>query len=274
MSVGGSRRTDHAANAGRHAYADRGFDHYPTPQMAVRALLTIEAPLGDILEPCAGRGGITMPLREAGYTVHAFDLFDWGCPDCSAGADFFTTKEAPAGARTAIFNPPFRWAAGFVRHALELVPTVISLQRLAFLESEARSDLIDDGPLARVHIFKKRDASRWLGRPASHVVGVFWMVCVRARSLRQAVARSYLNWLAAAGPRAAAGDRWKRGANGEIAIGHAQQREDIPARDTKFDLIAGLFLRADRRPLLVAATPEPASKIVAQAERVKRSIVL
>jgi hypothetical protein len=108
MSGGASRRSDHAANAGMHAYAERGVDH--SPRMTVRALLTVEAPLGDVLERCAGVGGVAMPLREADYTVHAFDLFDWGCPDCAAGADFFTTKEAPAGARTAIFNPSFRWA--------------------------------------------------------------------------------------------------------------------------------------------------------------------
>jgi hypothetical protein len=183
MSVAASRRNDHAANPGMHAYDDRGLDHYPTPELAVRALLTVETPSSNILEPCAGHGGIAMPLREAGYTVHAFDLFDWGCPGCAAGVDFFTTKKAPAGTRTAIFNPPFRWAAGFVRHALGLVPTVISLQRLAFLESEARSDLIDDGPLARVHIFKKRlpmmHRAGWDGPRATSSVCFAWFVFER-----------------------------------------------------------------------------------------------
>jgi hypothetical protein len=187
MSVGipsGSRRrNNHAANAGRHAYTDRGFDHYSTPEIAAQALLIVETPAGDVWEPCAGRGGIVLPLREAGYTVHAFDLLDWGCSDCIAGVDFLTTREAPVGARTAIFNPPFRWAADFVRHALALVPTVISLQRLAFLESEARSDLIDGGPLARVHIFKKRlpmmHRAGWEGPRATSSVCFAWFVFER-----------------------------------------------------------------------------------------------
>jgi hypothetical protein len=183
-----SRFANHAANAGTHSYADRGLDHYPTPEPAARALLTVEKPLGAIWEPCAGHGGIAMPLREAGYTVHAFDIAAWGCPDCTVGVDFLTTKKAPAGARTAVFNPPFRYAADFVRHALELVPTVISLGRLAFLESEARSDLIDGGLLARVHIFKRRlpmmHRAGWDGPRASSSVCFAWCVC--ARSPRQA----------------------------------------------------------------------------------------
>jgi hypothetical protein len=160
MSVGipsvSRRRNNHAANPGRHANADRGFDHYSTPEIAAQALLTVETPAGDIWDPCAGHGGIVLPLRRAGYTVQAFDIADWGCPDCTIGVNFLTTTSAPAGVRTAIFNPPFKHAADFVRHALALVPTVISLGRLAFLESEARSDLLDRGQLARVHVFRRR----------------------------------------------------------------------------------------------------------------------
>jgi hypothetical protein len=77
----------------------------------------------------------------------------------------------------------FHWAADFVRHALALVPTVISLGRLAFLESEARSDLIDDGPLARVHIFKKRlpmmHRAGWDGPRAASSVCFAWFVFER-----------------------------------------------------------------------------------------------
>jgi hypothetical protein len=177
------RRANHAANAGTHAFADRGLDHYPTPEVAAQALLTVETPKGAIWEPAAGHGGIAVPLRQAGFVVHAFDLADWGCPDCTAGVDFLTTTKAPAGARTAIFNPPFRFCAEFVRHALELVPTVISLGRLAFLESEARSDLLDCGQLARVHVFKRRlpmmHRAGWNGPRASSSVCFAWFVFER-----------------------------------------------------------------------------------------------
>jgi hypothetical protein len=177
------RHRNHVANAGSHRYADRGLDHYSTPELAVRALLTAETLAGHLWDPCAGRGGIVTPLREAGYVVHAFDLLDWGCPDCAIGVDFLTTQQGPSGVNTAIFNPPFRWAADFVRHALELVPAVVSLQRLAFLESEARSDLIDNGPLARVHVFKKRlpmmHRANWDGPIATSSVCFAWFVFER-----------------------------------------------------------------------------------------------
>jgi hypothetical protein len=180
VTVAVPRRANHAANAGMHSFADRGLDHYPTPELAAKSLLTVETLKGAILEPCAGHGGIAVPLREAGYTVHAFDLADWGCPDCVTGVDFLTTMKAPAGARIAIFNPPFKHAAEFVRHALTMVPTVIALGRLAFLESEARSDLIDGGLLARVHIFKRRlpmmHRAGWEGPRASSSVCFGWFV--------------------------------------------------------------------------------------------------
>jgi hypothetical protein len=183
MTSTAPRRANHAANAGMHSFADRGLDHYPTPELAARALLTVETLRGPIWEPCAGHGGIAVPLRAAGHIVHAFDLASWGCPDCGVGVDFLATTKAPAGARIAVFNPPFKHAADFVRHALELVPTVISLGRLAFLESEARSDLIDGGQLARVHIFKRRlpmmHRAGWDGPRASSSVCFAWFVFER-----------------------------------------------------------------------------------------------
>jgi hypothetical protein len=182
MTVATSQR-NHAVNAGMHPFADRGLDHYPTPEIAAQALLNVENLSGSIWEPCAGHGGIAMPLREAGLVVHAFDLADWGCPDCTAGVNFLTTTSAPGGAKTAIFNPPFKHAADFVRHALTLVPTVISLGRLAFLESEARSDLLDGGQLARVHVFKRRlpmmHRAGWDGPRASSSVCFAWFVFER-----------------------------------------------------------------------------------------------
>jgi hypothetical protein len=174
---------NHAANAGMHSYADRGHDHYATPQLAARKLLERETLRGGVMDPFAGTGGIVGVLRQAGYRVAASDLIDWGCPDCVTGVDFFTVKTAAPGVETAVFNPPFKDAARAVRHALTLVPLVISLQRLAFLESEARNDLIDSGPLARVHVFRKRlpmmHRGNWTGPKASSSVAFSWFVFLR-----------------------------------------------------------------------------------------------
>ena len=60
----------------RHALADRRDDFYATPLEAIQAFISIERPFipSRIWEPACGDGAIVMPLREAGYTVHATDL--------------------------------------------------------------------------------------------------------------------------------------------------------------------------------------------------------
>ena len=52
-----------------------------------------------------------------------------------------------------ITNPPYMLAEQFVGHALRLCPRVIMLLRLAFLESERRTDIYG-GRLARVDVFR------------------------------------------------------------------------------------------------------------------------
>lgn len=59
-------------------------------------------------------------------------------------------------AEVMVTNPPFKNGADFVRKGLQLYQKVIILQRLAFLEGESRSDIMDGGKLARIHVFKNR----------------------------------------------------------------------------------------------------------------------
>ena len=55
---------NHAANAGRHALADRGHDLYETPPEAVLALLSAERLPQIIWEPACGPGAIVgVPAR-------------------------------------------------------------------------------------------------------------------------------------------------------------------------------------------------------------------
>ena len=61
----------------------------------------------------------------------------------------------PVGA--VVTNPPFKIGDEFVSHALALgVPKVVMLLRLQFIESERRSAILDDGSLARLHVFSNR----------------------------------------------------------------------------------------------------------------------
>jgi hypothetical protein len=164
----------------RAPYAERGFDCYETPAEAVHALLRVEELPHHIWEPAAGRGAIVDVLRAAGHTVIASDLIDYGAP-LDFQRDFLTETVAPAGVEYVITNPPFRLAEQFVAHALELCPRVVMLLRLAFLESERRSPILDTGSLARIHVFKKRlptmHRNGWTGSKASSA-DLFRVVCM------------------------------------------------------------------------------------------------
>ena len=173
----------HSAQSGRHPLAERGADFYATPPEAVLALLRIERLPLRIWEPAAGQGAIAGILRAHGHDVHASDLHDWGCAYSRAGVDFLAEMRAPAGFTCIATNPPFAQAEQFVAHALELVPHVVMLLRLAFLESERRSPLLDHGTLARVHVFKNRlpmmHRHNWAGPRASSAIPFAWFVWSR-----------------------------------------------------------------------------------------------
>jgi hypothetical protein len=133
-----------------------------------------------IWEPAAGAGGIAEVLHAAGHIVHASDLNDWNCPDCRAGVDFLREARAPGGATCIVTNPPYALAEQFVAHALRLCPRAIMLLRLAFLESERRSPLLDRGHLARVHVFKNRlPMMHRQGPRASSAIAFAWFVFSR-----------------------------------------------------------------------------------------------
>jgi hypothetical protein len=171
---------NHAANVGTHSYAARGADVYQTPAVAVHALLRVEQLPPRVWECACGPGAIVSVLRDAGHYVIATDLLEWHCPDSKAGVDFLIQAHAPAGIEAVVTNPPFRLANQFVVHALELAPRAIMLLRLAFLESECRTKILDGGQLARVHVFKHRlpmmHRHDWAGRRASSSIPFAWFV--------------------------------------------------------------------------------------------------
>ena len=161
--------TAHAANPGRHSLADRGDDFYETPAEAVLALLKAEGLPTSVWEPACGAGAIVRVLRESGVRVHATDLVDRGCPASESGIDFLLAQRAPDGVEAIVTNPPYKLADQFVAHALRLVPHVVMLLRLAFLESERRSSTFGFRESRTRSRFQKQtpnDASARLDRAA------------------------------------------------------------------------------------------------------------
>jgi hypothetical protein len=145
-----------ACQTGRHSNAARGLDLYETPACAVEALLRAEQLPHGLWEFAAGRGAIARVLRAHGHAVICSDVQAYDGFALHFVADFLTTTTAPAGTQAGITNPPYRCAEQLVAHALALMPLVIILLRLSFLESVRRTSILDGGKLARVHVFKER----------------------------------------------------------------------------------------------------------------------
>ena len=141
----------------RHALKERRDDLYQTPPEAVTALLRAENLPMRIWEPACGPGSIVRVLRASGRDVFASDLVNYESPDQDvAGWDFMMEKRMPADTQAIVTNPPYKLAGQFATHALHLCPKVVMLLRLAFLESEGRSSILDGGYLARVLVFRDR----------------------------------------------------------------------------------------------------------------------
>lgn len=178
---------DHAAQSGSAPLADRKDDLYETPECAVRALLDVEKlPDGVVWEPACGPGAIARTLRAAGHQVYASDLVDYASPDQdNARIDFLLEPQTPDFyIGSIVTNPPYKLAGQFVRHALVLCPRVYMLLRLAFLESERRRSILDNGWLARVHVFRNRlpmmHRAGWDGPQSSSSIAFAWFVWDRA----------------------------------------------------------------------------------------------
>lgn len=181
---------NHAAQSGRHALSERGHDLYETPVEATAALIEAE---GDrmphcIWEPACGRGAIVNVLRGVRRIIIASDLVDYSVPITPPGywgRNFLDQTSPPLGCDGGgiVTNPPYQLADQFVRHAIRLVPYVAMLLRLAFLESVRRTDILEGGQLARVHVFRNRlpmlHRDGWAGPRNSSATAFAWFVWER-----------------------------------------------------------------------------------------------
>jgi hypothetical protein len=176
---------DHSCQVQRHRLSERGNDLYETPDVATEALLRVERLPPKVWEPAFGPGRIVNVLRARGHAVYASDLINYGAdPTAHYGCDFLLEQHAPDGFGCILTNPPYRDAERFVAHALKLCPHVIMLLRLAFLESERRTGILEGRGLARVHVFRKRlpmmHCAGWEGRKANSGMAFAWFVWDRA----------------------------------------------------------------------------------------------
>jgi hypothetical protein len=161
--------------AGNHRgpASERGLEQFGTPPCATEALLDSLVLPRILWDPCAGEGYIAQVLSQRGHHVYANDL-------ATDGVDFLQRVQAPHGVGAIVTNPPFSLAADFVRQGLTLVQLVIILERIQFLESDERTDILEGGKLARVLVFSNRvprmHRADWTGKRASPAMCLAWFV--------------------------------------------------------------------------------------------------
>src|SRR5271155_2124345 len=120
-----------------HQHADRGLDAYFSPPEAAGSLLHIEDGYLPkcIWEPAAGDGAIVRPLLDAGFTVIASDIVDYGLDGCKI-LDYLKARPMPE-VQAVVTNPPYKLAVEFAEKALKEAPYLALLLRTNFLESTA-----------------------------------------------------------------------------------------------------------------------------------------
>jgi len=125
------------------------MDNYPTPDIAVLALLEHETFDGVVWEPACGSGNIARHFPGCVATDIRHDHI-YG----ETGVDFLHERRMVDHIVT---NPPYRLAQAFVEHALTCVRgKVAMLCKLAFLEGKSRYDLFKENPIQTVYVFSKR----------------------------------------------------------------------------------------------------------------------
>lgn len=138
-------------------------DWYVEPPECVEKLIEVEQYFGNsILDPCCGKGNIPTVFHKAGYqNIECHDLVNRGIEIPSLQATFkqqdFITSPKDKKWDVIVTNPPFKDAVPIIQEALKVTTCkVCALLRLAFLESDRRTDFFKQSPLARVWVIKKR----------------------------------------------------------------------------------------------------------------------
>ena len=142
-----------------HSERERGkYDYYATDPRAVKALLRYESFSHYVLEPACGGGHISKTLEDFGYEVESVDIVNRGYKGQYSTQDFFERKEILTDSDI-ITNPPYKFAAEFVEHALDVVADghkIAMFLKLTFLEGEKRRKLFQNNPPYKIYVFTKR----------------------------------------------------------------------------------------------------------------------
>lgn len=124
-------------------------DFYPTPPLATFILHKYVDLPRVIVEPCAGRGNISIELLRHGYDVRSYDLNEYKDYLCSVtvGQDVLSL-EKPIDAQALVTNPPYHKDLPRLiaeKGVAEYDLTALFV-RLTFLEGKKRKKLFTEHP--------------------------------------------------------------------------------------------------------------------------------
>lgn len=125
----------------------RSNDFYPTPPLATYILHKYADVPKRVIEPCAGRGNISVELERNGYEVRSFDLeqYEESLTTVCVGQDVMQL-EKQEGFEGAVTNPPYH--KDLPRKIAEKLVSeydfVAMFVRLTFLEGKKRKKLFTD----------------------------------------------------------------------------------------------------------------------------------
>lgn len=144
-------------NARDSGYARNAADWYQETAACVDAFLAVEEFDGIVWDPACGGGNIPLRCEARGIPAMGSDLVD------RAGGRWpvanFLDLTTAGDAVHVVTNPPFNLAQRFVEHALALVQgKVCIVQRLSFLEGQARRRFFLSSGLSRVWVHSSRQS--------------------------------------------------------------------------------------------------------------------
>ncbi len=133
-------------------------DYYATDPQALEILMQHKQ-LPQVIYECAcGAGHLSKVLEQNGHQVLSTDLINRGYG--VSGVDFLAVKTIPEDCTCILTNPPYKYTADFIAHALELLPEegeAIFLLNVNALAGQNRfRRFYSHGILSDVYLFTKR----------------------------------------------------------------------------------------------------------------------
>lgn len=145
--TGNSNSIYKTLGASNHTESEReSYDYYATSPVAAEHLLKLETFTGPIWECACGEGHLSKVFTKAGYQVRSSDLINRGFGE--ADVDFLAIDNQEWNG-CIITNPPYKYAAEFIKKALDIIPTgqkVAMFLKLQFMESKGRKHIFINTP--------------------------------------------------------------------------------------------------------------------------------